>query len=176
MVFDAGGHSYYVSKRDVVTDLGPGRTFAAAAGTVARVVCDAEAVCRPQILDVESGDSQSGEPLRPIDVSTDLITMVLSDDGDLITVDRTFDPSRPADQNEPQSQLYFTLPTGSQVYDPISPLRTAPVWLPDDAGAVALTGIGLSRFTINDGAIFEDRRVAGLRLGNVSVLCVIPDA
>lgn len=174
LIFDAGGHSFYVTE-DGVRDLGPGRTYAAASNTVGRITCDAEAECRPQILDVESGESRTGDPLRLIDVSTDRVTMALSDEGELITVNRVFDPSQPADRIAPQTQLYFTLPSGSQTNSPISRLRTAPIWLPNDGGAVAITGIGLSRFTVTVGAISEDHRIAGLRVGSASALFVIPD-
>lgn len=154
-----------------MAELGAGTTLDARGGLVARVVCDAEAVCNEEILDV--ADTTRAGIRIPTDVAAERrVTMVLSEQGGLATVPG-LGPTIVDQQFAPAAPLHVTPPGGEAVTVQLPSVVDAPVWLPDGGGLVVLSAAGLQHVSIESG-LLAMRRIDDFDVGDATALFVIP--
>ena len=169
LVYEAGGRSYLVTA-DGVRDLGFGRVFAGRGSVLGRVVCDADARCVPEVVDLETGATMPGSELSVQVAATDGLVMAISAAGSLaVTPSPLYGPRAFTD---PPLDLQIVAPGLSPVTRSVRALFAPPVWLPDDSLLLA-TGYGLFRYRVGDG--FGTREtVPDLRSRDETGLVVVP--
>ena len=168
LVYEAGGRSYLVDV-DGVRDLGFGGVFAGRGSLIGRVVCNADARCVPEVVDLSTGAATQGSELSLQVAATDGLVMAISASGALaVTPSPLYGPQSFTD---PPLDLQIVAPGLTPVTRSVRALFAPPVWLPDDSLLLA-TGYGLFRYRVDDGFVTRET-VPGLRPRDETGLVVI---
>lgn len=155
VLFGAGGRAYQQDQRGVEA-IGYGDIRDVQGTRVALVACDETATCRPEVIDLATGERTSYPPLRTADTYDSTVELVPA--GGLVV--GTFLAASPG------VRAAFHAPSGAPLGEVVLPVRldNAMTWLPDGGTALVRTDEGFARVGEVEGAV---RSIALPRLDGV---------